>query len=231
MTHDLAAALLRDVPRIWAYSYDVNEAASGAEPEEWKTYQTWDTTDPYPILGKEYVAVSEVLAALTAALDGVDERAGEVLEGVTPGPWLYRPRPHDDWGWVIAGDAVLCQARDPDKLDAETLAHHREKGRDPWEANARFIAWCREGVPALLAQNAALRAERDDWQTRAMEQMNRATKASQDAEAAEAQIARVEGLTKLLKEAQLMVSSATLAGAMWHRDTSAALSATTEERK
>lgn len=83
MTTDLAAALLRDVPRIWAYSYQVNEATSGAEPEEWKTYQTWETTDPYPLLGEEYVAVADVLAALSRALDpALAERVGEVLEAL-----------------------------------------------------------------------------------------------------------------------------------------------------
>ena len=61
-----AAKVLDGVGRIWAYSYEVNEADNGAEPEDWKTFQTWDVADPYPILGKEYVAVDDALAALTA---------------------------------------------------------------------------------------------------------------------------------------------------------------------
>lgn len=59
-----AAKVLDGVGRIWAYSYEVNEADNGAEPEDWKTFQTWDVADPYPILGKEYVAVDDALAAI-----------------------------------------------------------------------------------------------------------------------------------------------------------------------
>ena len=68
-----AAKVLDGVGRIWAYSYEVNEADNGAEPEDWKTFQTWDVADPYPILGKEYVAVDDALAAIARMGAGNEE--------------------------------------------------------------------------------------------------------------------------------------------------------------
>lgn len=68
----------------------------------------------------------------------------------TPGPWSYRPYKHDDWGTVRGpDDGVICQARDPGAVDAVTLAKHRERGTDPWEANARLIAAAPELLEAL----------------------------------------------------------------------------------
>jgi uncharacterized coiled-coil protein SlyX len=98
------------------------------------------------------------------------EEVAKMLEGVTAGPWHYRPHQHDDWGVVRGGDLGdwggyphLCQARDPDKLDEPTLAAHRKSGEDPWGPNARFIAWARTAVPDLSAERDALAAERDRW--------------------------------------------------------------------
>lgn len=98
------------------------------------------------------VRLADVLAALTAAMDpAIAERAGEVLEGVTEGPWAtgeltkggsYRYLEAPDWD-AFASVVVTC--------DGE----RQEEG----EANARFIAWCREGVPALLARIAAMEAQ------------------------------------------------------------------------
>lgn len=31
------------------------------------------------------------------------EQITELLDGATPGPWLYRPHEHDDWGVVRGG--------------------------------------------------------------------------------------------------------------------------------
>lgn len=127
MTTDIAAALLADVPR----------------------YRPEHPGVMVPDINGVWVDHRHVLAALTAALDpALSERAGEVLEGVTPGPWVtgtmlpftvFNPNPKDN-----DDSGVICDCQEP--------------------ANARFIAWCREGVPALLAQNAALRAERDEYQ-------------------------------------------------------------------
>lgn len=125
-TTDLAAALLRGVPR-----HTAQDAASM-------------TTHGASV----WLHEDAVLAALTAALDGVDERAEEVLEGVTPGPWRK------------SGASINTK---PDESAVSVRVSMGTRSREEAEDNARFIAWCREGVPALLAQIAALRAERDEW--------------------------------------------------------------------
>jgi len=91
----LAETILRDVP----------------------TYDLWYEGGKLPFAGATWMTQADVLSALTAALDGVDERAGEVLP---------RLRKADEY---------------------EPLGH------DGWEAA--------DLITALLAQNAALRAERD----------------------------------------------------------------------
>ena len=73
--------------------------------------------------------------------------AGKVLEGVTPGPWTHEweidgPTTHTR---IKAGAAVATTAQQCGR------PHHRAAA----EANARFIAWCREGVPALIALTPA----------------------------------------------------------------------------
>lgn len=122
MTTDIAAALLADVPR----------------------YRPEHPGVMVPDINGVWVDHRHVLAALTAALDpALSERAGEVLEGVTPGPWVtgtmlpftvFNPNPKDN-----DDSGVICDCQEP--------------------ANARFIAWCREGVPALLARIAAQQAQ------------------------------------------------------------------------
>lgn len=92
-----------------------------------------------------------------------------MVADATPGPWLYRPMQHDDWGVVRApffmewgGHPFLCQAYDPSKRDEPTLAAHREAKTDPWEANARLIAQAPTIAAELataLDQLAAARAE------------------------------------------------------------------------
>lgn len=87
------------------------------------------------------------------------KRAAEAVEGVTPGPWEYRPDHGDDWGIVKVDYCVICQARDPEKLGREILAEHRETGIDPWGPNARFIAASRTLVPQLVAALEAAGAD------------------------------------------------------------------------
>lgn len=102
-----------------------------------------------PVEGGQWLHYPDVLAALTAALNpALSERAGEVLEGVSDGAWKVVRNRDKTLNVVSGADA-----------DGDTHKICLVNGAD--EANARFIAWCREGVPALLAQNAALRAERD----------------------------------------------------------------------
>ncbi|MFE0974354.1 hypothetical protein [Streptomyces rochei] len=77
------------------------------------------------------------------------EREAEIAaraEAATPGPWFVHP----DWpGRVFS--------------ESEFNAHvARVTGSNP-EHNEQFIAHARTDVPALLAELAAVRAERDAW--------------------------------------------------------------------
>lgn len=80
---------------------------------------------------------------MTSKLD--PQELERLSKAATQGVWRYRPDEHDDWGIVkspVLSDGfacVLAQFRDPDALDNETLARHRETKTDPWEANARFV--------------------------------------------------------------------------------------------
>ncbi len=65
------------------------------------------------------------------------QKMREAAEKATPGEWLYRPRRHDDWGWVSCdgGDLVAC-ARAGIEYDANK---HRAAGTDPFGPNALHI--------------------------------------------------------------------------------------------
>jgi hypothetical protein len=80
--------------------------------------------------------------------DMTPEAVAKMLEGVTPGPW----RLDGDFG--VDSDAmhgyVANTGFGPDTEDSVAEA----------SANARFIAWAREAVPAIAA-------ERDEWKARA----------------------------------------------------------------
>jgi hypothetical protein len=89
------------------------------------------------------------------AIDTSTAAVTALMDGVTKGPWAYRPHKYDDWGVVRASDFHLCQARAPERCSKDELSKARELGIDPWEANARFIAAARQLVPALLAERDA----------------------------------------------------------------------------
>jgi hypothetical protein len=86
------------------------------------------------------------------------------------GPYVYRPKPFDDWGTVRGrdggewGPGIICQARDPDKLDAALLAEHRANKTDPWEDTARLLAASYD--LALFAQKVANTTLFPDEQTK-----------------------------------------------------------------
>lgn len=158
-TTTLAAAILRDVPRH-----------SGCE-----------VIRPVTVIYEH-----EVLAALTAALDpAIAEQAGEVLEGVTPGPWVYE--------YTGIGHTV----RQPGAYNAIFTVNHAGN----FEQDARFIAWCRESVPALLAQIAALRAERDTVLGMYMRSSDEGFRQKARADAAEAEVEKLRGALNKLHHA------------------------------
>ena len=81
-----------------------------------------------------------------------------LAEAATPGPWLYRPKPHDDWGFVrsVAGEMVAIGMR---YLTDKEEDVHRANGTDPRGPNAKFIAAANPAaVLALLAEHDRLRA-------------------------------------------------------------------------
>ena len=130
---------------------------------------------------RTFLPHDEVLAALDAAVPADLAEAGKVMEGVTPGPWfagwpecgITGPTTPNvsgsfcggiDWGRfpVTKGMETIAAVALQDAGNGTPLS-----GSDV--ANARFIAWCREGVPAILARIAAqeaqikgLEAERDE---------------------------------------------------------------------
>ena len=126
-TTTLAAALLKDVPTL---SLEIDGALHD---------------DPHGF----YMDKRAVLAALTTALDGVDERAVEVLEGVSDAPWRVGHLESYEMSGLAFRRVYFPTASE----DEIREAHIRGENCDE---NARFIAWARNNVPALLAQNAGL---------------------------------------------------------------------------
>lgn len=138
----LAAALLRDVPR-----YDASAVM-------W----TLEDVEPKSTADGKWLCYTEVLAALTAALDpAIAERAGELLPDLQ----------------ISADDG------DIDCKEAADL------------------------ITALLAQNAALRAERDAVVTARDTMGNLWAQEKARAEAAEAEVERLRGELQNATEAKL----------------------------
>jgi hypothetical protein len=79
------------------------------------------------------------------------EAVARMLDGVTPGPWrnFMGDICADDDELVLAALGRSCNAR---SSEYRTL---RPKSAE-FQANARFIAWAREAVPALAARVAEL---------------------------------------------------------------------------
>lgn len=118
-------------------------------------------------LKSEHVA-GDVLTALPADVAGVVEDAGKVLEGTTPGPWR---------AWCGEGQTKSGKSRhsvcrhvgDWGSKDHYCVADVLGDDEDHALANARLIAWCREGVPALIALATAQAAQLDTWRRNARE--------------------------------------------------------------
>ena len=75
--------------------------------------------------------------------------AAKALEGVTPGPWLAES------GHMQSNGQLYWQVTDGHDaiLQNQFCWHHGDHA-----ATARFVAWCREGVPALVAELTAQKA-------------------------------------------------------------------------
>lgn len=62
------------------------------------------------------------------------------MAGMSPGPWAYRSREHDDWGAVRGPDGwIVALAREGGTSDDRDAQQHRDAGTDPYEGNARAI--------------------------------------------------------------------------------------------
>lgn len=144
------------------------------------------------------------------------DEAKKALEGVTPGPWgrvksdVYPEGECDSW--ITIGqqnfDAVALIVNEHIKDDAEL------------EANARFIAWAREGVPALLAEIAAMQARAEAAELREKSllegnEINRKALVQHNAKHA-AEIAAKDAEIARLREA--MAPFDRMAGAMFARN-------------
>ena len=181
---NLAAAIMRDVPRYRLNGYDA-------------------ATEPAKQGG--IVFLSDVLAALSAAIDGVDERAGEVLERLRGRPDAIEDvdRLRDEAADLIT--AFLAQNAAL-RGRVEAMEHLRPIWAHGWtddsaaaQASGSALAqlWQMLGASnqteavtklrALLAQNAALRAERDALIECNGQASVRAESAEDRAEAAEAE--------------------------------------------
>jgi hypothetical protein len=88
--------------------------------------------------------------------DLTPEAVAKMLEGVTPGPWTSDVC-RNVWGSApgshgkIANLSDRPQAEGYDEIPEASVA-----------ANARFIAWAREAVPALAAKLAEVERDRDE---------------------------------------------------------------------
>ena len=96
---------------------------------------------------------------------------------VSPGPWVYRPYPYDDWGMVRDAQGwPVCQASTNALPNDTDLGAFRRSGTDPVEGNARLIA----GAPAMhaaLVEIARLRTELSGDFSRSSHQSDIARKA------------------------------------------------------
>lgn len=136
-----------------------------------------------------------------AAVLPVDpENVARMLDGVTPGPWSVCI---DDDGNPLSGRPSV-QA--PDHCDC-AIVHwdgfvqkywRSARGDKEIHANARFIAYAREALPALATRAAELERIGKDYRSWMIEERTRA-------KTAEAKLAASEALVERLREALLFL--------------------------
>jgi hypothetical protein len=131
---------------------------------------------------------------MTNPIDTSAEAVAKMLGGVTPGPW-WVVEDRSTWGWVeVDGPSIKIAsptaATDLTDMDAQTR-----------RAEARFIAYAREAVPALAAERDALAArvaelesDRDLLSLRYSQEGQIADTERARAEAAEAENARLRNV-------------------------------------
>ena len=90
-----------------------------------------------------------------ADIDTSSAAINALLDGVTKEPWSFFQVKDGDTGEVYFGVTSSDEGMDICKMS--NVIFHRDRAI----ANARFITWCREGVPALSRDLKAMRAERD----------------------------------------------------------------------
>ncbi len=83
--------------------------------------------------------------------DDLIRQAREMLECVTDGPWGV---PHTSKsGTRVFGPDLIHTSANGDDVPVRRMVATCEMGsQHERKANALFIAWCREGVPALIAE-------------------------------------------------------------------------------
>jgi hypothetical protein len=141
-------------------------------------------------------------AAMTAP-DITPENVARMLEGVTPGPWCVVKRysficHKDTWQvvWYVPNSTALATVLDTGGDAASD------------EADARFIAWAREAVPALAARLAEVEAElaaSEVSHTAASDLAGIMLTRAEAVEAAEARVARLR--EALIREALIREAS------------------------
>ena len=98
-------------------------------------------------------------ALLPSMTDDEIATLGELEKEATPAPWLYRPQPHDDWGYIRSADGEVVATARAGRFVSETEKDEQRRAKtDPYARNAVFIACARSAVPRLIAALAAAQA-------------------------------------------------------------------------
>jgi hypothetical protein len=144
------------------------------------------------------------------------ETVAKMLQGVSPGPWTADVTdPSDVVVWASPGP------QQNDELIAN-IGHTFQPVRVAFDcdaANARFIAWARDAVPALAARVADVGEPLEHWIDEAFKQRARA-------ETAEARITELEAIIAGYKDGTIPdLTAAYAAGGLDRRDEVAALRA------
>ncbi len=139
--------------------------------------------------------------------DITPENVARMLDGVTPPPWQA------DSAFCHDGKALRVALPDRHGVPSATIAecaenwHEAEDYDEPrisWkeaEANARFIAYAREAVPALAARVAELEADMVITETLLQNEAKQNLEQRGRAEAAEAKLAERDAENARLREA------------------------------